>query len=251
MTSHSNLAGKTALVTGASRGIGRAAAVALARHGARTLIHYGSSKAEAEAVVLEIRQSGGAAESVTADLADAHGAHTLARRASAITGDRLDILVLNAGVTKAADIEETTVEDFDRLFAIKVRAPFFLVQQLLPMLAGGGSIIFVSSVVARSYLRRLPAYAATKGALATMVTHLAAALGPRGIRVNAVAPGIIDTDMSSFTKTEEGRAFAVGIQALKRVAGPEDIGPVIAFLASDAAAWITGATVPVDGGSKL
>ena len=124
----SRLTGKKALVTGASRGIGRASALALAREGAQVLVHYGRGKAEAEAVVAEIREAGGRAEAVASELAAPDGAHNLAKRVRAIVGDRLDILVANAGVSKSATIEDTTVEDFDRLFAINVRSPFFLIQ---------------------------------------------------------------------------------------------------------------------------
>jgi NAD(P)-dependent dehydrogenase (short-subunit alcohol dehydrogenase family) len=117
-------------------------------------------------------------------------------------------------------------------------------------MATGSSIVLLSSLAARSALGN-PAYAATKGAVDTLVRHFAFILGPRGIRVNAVAPGIVHTDMSNFTKTDEGRTFALGIQALKRLAQPDDIAGVVAFLASDDARWITGGTVRVDGGSKL
>jgi len=245
------LSGKTALVTGASRGIGRASALALAEAGAQVLVHYGSGVKEAEAVVAEIRKAGGRADAVTADLAAPDGAHQLAKQVRAVVGDRLDILVANAGISKAATIEETTVADFDKLFAVNVRAPFFLVQQLLPILGSGGSVILLSSLAAHAALGTLPAYAATKGAIDTLVKHFAALLGSRGIRVNAVAPGVVDTDMSSFVKTDAGQKAAVNMQALQRIARPDDIGPVIAFLASDEARWITGDTVRVDGGSKL
>jgi len=246
-----NLSGKTALVTGASRGIGRASALAMAKAGAQVLVHYGQGIDKAAAVVEEIRNSGSRADAVGADLSAPDGPHTLAREVRAIVGDRLDILVANAGISKAASIEETTVEDFDRLFAVNVRAPFFLVQQLLPILREGSSVVLLSSLAARAAVGTIYAYAATKGAIDTMVKHFAVALGPRGIRVNAVAPGVVRTDMSSFTKTDAGRDFALGMQTLKRLAEPDDIGGVIAFLASDQARWITGDTVHVDGGSKL
>jgi 3-oxoacyl-[acyl-carrier protein] reductase len=247
----SKLSGKTALVTGASRGIGRATAIALARDGARVLVHYGQGKAEAEAVVAEIRTAGGNADAVAADLAAADGPHKLAAQVRGLVGDRLDVLVANAGVSKAAPIEEITVADFDRLFAVNVRAPFFLVQQLLPLLHDGSSIVLLSSLAARAAVGTLHVYAATKGAVDTLVKHFAAALGPRGIRVNAVAPGVVQTDMSNFTKTDAGRDYTLGMQALKRLAEPDDIGGVVAFLASTDARWITGDTIHVDGGSKL
>jgi NAD(P)-dependent dehydrogenase (short-subunit alcohol dehydrogenase family) len=247
----SALSGKTALVTGASRGIGRASALALAAVGAQVLVHYGRGADEAEAVVTEIRKNGGRADVVAADLSAADGPHKLAKTTREIVGDRLDILVANAGISKSATIEETTVEDFDRLFAVNVRAPFFLVQQLLPILSNGSSVILLSSLAARTVVGAIPAYAATKGAVDTLVKHFASLLGARGIRVNAVAPGVVPTDMSNFTKTDAGRDFAVGMQAFKRLAQPDDIGAVVAFLASDQARWITGDTIHVDGGSKL
>jgi len=245
------LTGKTALVTGASRGIGRASALALAAAGAQVLVHYGRGAKEADDVVAEISEAGGRADAIATDLAAADGASKLARQARGIVGDRLDILVANAGLLKAATIEETTVEDFDKLFAVNVRAPFFLVQQLLPIMSKGSSIVFLSSLAARAVVGTEPAYAATKGAIDTLVRHLASTLGARGIRVNAVAPGVVETDMLNFTKTDLGRDDALGMQALKRLAQPDDIGGVIAFLASDNARWITGDIIHVDGGSKL
>ena len=240
------LSGKTALVTGGSRGIGRATSIALGRAGARILVHYGRGAKEAEAIVKEIREAGGRADAVSADLAAPDGAHKLAKQVRGLVGEGLDILVANAGISRPATIEETTVADFDELFAVNVRAPFFVVQQLLPDLAKGGSIVFVSSLAAHAAVGALSAYAATKGAIDTLVKHFAVALGPRGIRVNAVA-----TDMSEFAKTDEGRDYAMGLQALKRVAQPEDIAGVVVFLASEDARWITGDILRVDGGSKL
>jgi 3-oxoacyl-[acyl-carrier protein] reductase len=247
----STLSGKTALVTGASRGIGRASALGLAKAGAQVLVHYNGGEKDATAVVAEIRKAGGKADKVTADLRASDGPHALAERVRAIVGARLDILVASAGIAKAATIEETTVEDFDALFAVNVRAPYFLVQQLLPVMCKGSSVVLLSSLAAHASVGTLSAYAATKGAIDTLVKHFAAALGERGIRVNAVAPGVVPTDMSGFAKTDAGREFTLGIQALKRMAQPDDIGAAIVFLASDEARWITGDTLRVDGGSKL
>ncbi len=252
------LQNKTALVTGASRGIGRATASALAKAGAQVLVHYGRSTQEAESLVTEIQTKGGHADAVSADLGTPDGASLLAKRVRSVVGDRLDVLVLNAGISKAARIADYTVEDFDSLFDTNVRGPFFLVQQLLPVLGEGSSVVVISSLGARSVVGNaghetpsILAYASTKGALETLVKNWAAILGPRGIRVNAVAPGVIDTDMSNFTKTEAGREVALGMQALKRLGKPEDVADVVAFMASDGARWITGASIPVDGGSKL
>ena len=251
MAIEGNLSGKTALVTGASRGIGRATALALSRIGAQVIVHYGSNEKAAAAVVGEIRNAGGKAEKVAADLRSADGPRFLAEQVRAIIGARLDILVANAGISKAASIEETTVADFDALFAVNVRAPFFLVQQLLPVLSKDSSVILLSSLAAHAVVGNLSAYAATKGAIDTLVKHFAAALGERGIRVNAVAPGVVPTDMSNFTKSQAGRDFTLGIQALKRLATPEEIAAAITFLACDQSQWITGGTLRVDGGSKL
>jgi 3-oxoacyl-[acyl-carrier protein] reductase len=252
------LQNKTALVTGASRGIGRAIALALAEAGAHVLVHYGRSADEARSVVAAIKSKGGRADAVSADLESAEGAESLASQVKAIVGDRLDVAVLNAGVSKAARIGDYTVADFDKLYATNVRGPFFVVQQLLPILGEGSNIIVISSLGARAVVGRpalenpsILAYASTKSAVETLVKNWALILGPRGIRVNAVAPGVIDTELSNFTKTEAGRETALGMQALKRIGRPEDVADVVAFVASDGARWITGASIPVDGGSKL
>ncbi len=245
------LFGKTALVTGGSRGIGRASALALADAGAQVLVHYGSADAEARDVVDRIRQAGGRAQQIRADLRTSDGAHALAARVREIIGCRLDVLVANAGISKAATIEETTVEDFDNLVAVNVRAPFFLVQQLSPIMCKGSSVILLSSLVARSAGAPLAAYAATKGAVEALMLEFAAAFGGKGIRVNAVAPGVIETDLSNFTKTDAGRVRALGLQVFKRIATPDDVASTVVFLASDAARWVSGETLRVDGGSKL
>ncbi|MBB5339576.1 SDR family NAD(P)-dependent oxidoreductase [Tunturiibacter gelidoferens] len=170
------LQNKTALVTGASKGIGRATAAALARAGAHVLVHYGRSTQEAESLVAEIQTKGGRATAISVDLETPEGASLLAKKVRSIVGDRLDVLVLNAGISKAARIADYTVEDFDSLFATNVRGPFFLVQQLLPVLGDGSSIVAVSSAVARTVVGKpdvenpsILAYASTKGAIETLV----------------------------------------------------------------------------------
>ena len=243
-----SLSGKTALVTGASRGIGRASAIALARMGAQVLVHYSTGEGEARAVVAEISKAGGRADTVSADFSAPDGAHKLAKQVRAIVGDRLDVLVANAGISKSATIEETTVEDFDRLFAVNVRAPFFLVQQLLPILGKGSSIVLVSSRAANAAVGTLATYAATKGAIATLVKHFASALGERGVRVNAVAPS--RPTCRASPRPMQGATSRLAFR-LKRLGQPDDVGDVVAFLASNEARWISGDTVRVDGGSKL
>jgi NAD(P)-dependent dehydrogenase (short-subunit alcohol dehydrogenase family) len=221
-------------------------------------VHYGRSAQDAESLVAGILSKGGRANAIRADLGTPKGATLLAKEVRLIVGERLDVLASNAGISKAAIIKDHTVTDFNNLFATNVRGPFFLVQQLLPVLGEGSNIIVISSLGAHAVVGKpgldnpsILAYSATKGALETLVKNWAAILGPRGICVNAVAPGVIDTDMSNFTKTEVGRSVALGMQALKRIGKPEDVADVVAFLASDAARWITGASIPVDGGSKL
>jgi NAD(P)-dependent dehydrogenase (short-subunit alcohol dehydrogenase family) len=148
------LTDKTALVTGASRGMGRATALALAAAGARVIVHYGRNADEAKAVVDQIRAAGGRGDAIAADLGAPAGAHALAAQVRDLIGDRLDILVSNAGISKAAPLEDMTVEGFDELFAVNVRAPYFLVQQLLPILGDGANIVFLSSLGARTAVAR-------------------------------------------------------------------------------------------------
>ncbi|MGO7165640.1 SDR family NAD(P)-dependent oxidoreductase [Rhizobium leguminosarum] len=190
----------------------------------------------------EIRSKGGEAEKFKADLSQPNGPHEPAEQVKKATS-KLDILVANAGVSTAATIEDTKVEDFDRQFAVNVHAPFFLVQQLLPILSDASSVVLVSSLAARAAVGTLSAYASTKGAIDTLVKHFASALGERGIRVNAIAPGVVATDMSSFAKTDAGKDFTLSIQAIKRLAQPADIAGAVAFLASDDAQWVTGDTL--------
>ncbi len=254
-----SLNGKLALITGASRGIGKATALALAADGAHVLLHFGKSKDAAQGLKQQIVAAGGSADLLEASLETLDGVEQLVSQVQRLAQDGLDIVVLNAGISKAGSMESHTLQDFDNLFATNVRAPFFLMQKLISSLKKGSSVIVTTSLVARyaagesgaSGSPSLPAYAATKGALETLVRHWAAQLGVRGIRVNAVSPGVIATDMSNFTKTEGGRSLALSMQAIKRIGQADDVADVIAFMASDKSRWITGASIPVDGGSKL
>jgi len=247
-----DLTDKIALVTGASRGIGRASAARLAEAGARVIVHYSASKTAADELVAEIRAKGGQADAVGADLSAADGAHTLAEAVKGLGISKLDVLVNNAGVAELAPFEAQGIESFDRQFAINVRAPYFLTQELLPLLGEGSSVIFLSSVVARVAFEGISAYSATKGAVEVIVRGLAKELGGRGIRVNAVAPGAIDTDMAQeFLGTEESREYIKSVQALKRIGQPGDIADAVLFFASDASRWVDGRSLEVSGGSNL
>ena len=207
------LKGKTALVTGASRGIGRATALALARQGANLVVHFNNAVASARELVTAIRAGEGTPRQSGLTFRLMLEPPTLASDVAALSKRTLDILVANAGITRAGSLADHTEADFDRLFATNVKSVFYLITELLPTLTPSASVIVLSSIGAHSdtcdpgqaNVPTLPVYASTKGALDTMVKHLASMLGPRGIRVNAVAPGIIATDMSSFTKSDFGR----------------------------------------------
>ncbi|MEV0649546.1 SDR family oxidoreductase [Phytomonospora sp. NPDC050363] len=248
----SKLAGKTALVTGASRGIGRAIAIRLAADGALVAVHYGTNAAAADETVAAIRAEGGRAFPVAAEFGVEGDVETLARGLEAGLGDSgLDILVNNAAVSGASGLDEATPEHFDKLFAVNVKAPFFLIQRLLPGMRDGGRIINISSAVTRIVLPET-VYAMTKGALDTLGRNLANsyATGGRGITVNTVAPGPIDTGHPMFQIPEivEGTAKAT---ALDRMGTPEDIAAAVSMLASEEAGWITGNLVDATGGMFL
>lgn len=245
--------GKTALVTGASRGIGAATAKALAADGYHVLVHYGASRDKAEQVAADIRAAGGSAEIVGGDLADSETPQALAKEVAALCGDKLDALVLNAGIMPGdSSFANCTPDTFDQIFAVNLRAPFFLIQHLSPVLADGASVVMLSSITARRAIGAVAAYGAMKAALESFVCRAAAEFGPRWIRVNAVAPATTESEtVAPWTQSEAGRNATLGVQALKRINQPEDVADVIAFLCSDKARIVTGAVIPADGGTLL
>ncbi|WP_029416958.1 SDR family oxidoreductase [Brevundimonas bacteroides] len=249
------ISNKVALVTGASRGIGRAIAERLAADGATVAVHYGNSADAAREVVSGIEAKGGKAFAVQGDVRKVDGISALFAAVDAELAGRglsgLDILVNNAGLASYDGFAETSEATFDDLFDTNVKGLFFVAQHALPRLKENGRIINLSSIVARTYFAGIPAYSATKGAVNTLTKHWAAELGARGITVNAVAPGAIETDMSAWLKSEEGAQNAFAIQALKRVGQPTDIASVVAFLAGPDGAWVSGEIIEAAGGSKL
>ncbi|WP_028776682.1 SDR family oxidoreductase [Shimazuella kribbensis] len=251
------LEGKVALVTGAGRGIGRGIALRLGQDGALVAVHYGNNKTTADEVVEQIKANGGQAFAVQADLRNIAGVHQLvetftAKLESQTGSSHFDILVNNAGIGTAQKLEETTEQEFDQLFAVNVKAPFFLVQQLLSNLRDGGRIVNVSSGVTRIAMPDIISYNMTKGALNIFNLNLAQLLGPRNITVNAVLPGIIDTDVNAaWLHTPEGQAMAKNMSTLGRVGETADVADIVSFLASDDARWITGDTIDATGGSHL
>lgn len=250
------LAGKTALVTGASRGIGRASALRLAKDGAFVIVHYGAAEAEAHAVVDQIKAAGGKATALQADLADpaqvARLASATRRTLAEQTGaERLDILVNNAGIAPFVPFAQTDDATLERILAVNVKAPYRLTALLADAIPDGGRAIFLTTAVTKTAFPGIAAYAATKGAIDTLIVQLAAELGPKGVRVTGVAPGAIETDMSAWLQSPEGKAQAHGIQALQRIGKPEDIANVVAFLAGPDGDWLTGTIVTASGGTKL
>jgi 3-oxoacyl-[acyl-carrier protein] reductase len=253
----SHLKGQVALVTGGSRGIGRGIALRLAKEGALVAVHYGSRFAAAEEVVNTIEANGGQAFAVGANLNKLAGVEKLLQSldeelSQRTSSNQFDILINNAGIGASNAFEETTEDAFDELFAVNVKAPFFLVQQSLSRLRDQGRIINISSGVTRIAYPQMMAYTLTKGAINTFTLHLAKLLGPRGITVNAVLPGIVDTDTNaSWLHTPEGQQFAIESAALGRVGEPADIADVVAFLATADGRWVTAQLLDATGGSHL
>lgn len=242
------LQGKVALVTGSSRGIGAAIAQRLASDGAEVIVHYGAGRDEAEQVVAQIVNQGGRASMVQADLAAQDGAEQLAAK----LGDRsINILVNNAGVAPFVSMEETDAATFDRLATINMRSLFFVTQQVLKHMPDGGRIINISSAVTRVYFAGIPAYAATKGFVDTLTLQLAGALGTRNITVNAVAPGVIDTRLTTWIHQPGGEDTIKQVQTLPGIGQPERIAGVVSFLAGPDGGWTTGQVIDASGGTKI
>jgi NAD(P)-dependent dehydrogenase (short-subunit alcohol dehydrogenase family) len=248
-----DLTGRTALVTGASRGIGQAIAVRLAAKGATVIAHFGTDKEGATATIDEIERIGGSGVAVGAELGVDDDVEILfAGVEESLAGRPLDILVNNAAAAPAGPIGATTRTEFDHLFAVNVRAPYFIIQRAMPLIRDGGRIVTISSVATRMANPTQTSFAMTKGAVEKMSMTLANELGVRGITVNAVAPGATRTATNgSFFEAPGLADFITGMTALNRLGGPDDVADVVAFLASDAARWITGQVIDASGGLFL
>ncbi|MFF5437372.1 SDR family oxidoreductase [Streptomyces achromogenes] len=245
------LTGKTALVTGASRGIGRGIAERLGRDGARVAVHYGTNAEAAKETVAAIEAAGGSAFAIGVELGTPGDAERLWAEFDR-HADGVDILVNNAGIGAARPFEEIEKEEYDRLFAVNAKAPFFVTRLGVDRLRDGGRVVNISSGLARTAaMPHLVAYSMTKAALDVLTRDLSKTLGPRGITVNSVAPGIIDTDNTAefLHSTEDGQAQAAALSALGRVGTSADVADVVAFLASDDGRWVTGHWLDATGGS--
>jgi 3-oxoacyl-[acyl-carrier protein] reductase len=245
----SKLKGKVALVTGASKGIGASVAKGLAAAGASVVVNYASSRAGAEKVVAEITTAGGKAVAVGGNIAKpAEIIKLLAETKKAFGG--LDILVNNAGVYKFEPLEAVTAEEFHRQFDTNVLGPILASQEAAKLMPRGGSIINISSVASVKAMPGSVVYAATKSALDTVTRVLAVELGPRGIRVNTLAPGGVETEGTHTAGIIGGdmEKYMVSQTPLGRIGQPDDIARAVVFLASDDAAWITGDRITASGG---
>ncbi|MED5016525.1 SDR family oxidoreductase [Paenibacillus chibensis] len=251
------LKGKVALVTGASRGIGRAIAKRLAQEGALVAVHYGMNRTAAEEVVQDIELNGGSAFTIGAKLGSLESIQTLYKTLDETlkvrTGDsRFDILVNNAGIGLTTLIEDTTEEEYDEVMKINVKMPFFLIQQALPRLRDEGRIINLSSAVTRISLPIIPAYSMTKGAINTLTLTLSSQLGSRGITINAIQPGFVATDMNaSMLQDPAAYQYGADFSVFRRWGQPEDVADIAAFLASSDSRWVTGQLIDASGGSHL
>ncbi|HEX4727396.1 MAG TPA: SDR family oxidoreductase [Jatrophihabitans sp.] len=249
------LKGKTALVTGSSRGIGRATAIRLGREGALVAVHYANNADAAKQTLVSIEAEGGQAFLVQAELGVPGDVDTLYDRLVEGLRERtgtaeLNILVNNAGVMGGVSPDELTPDQFDRLIAINAKAPLFLTRRVLAIMPDGGRIINIGTGLLRYANPDETAYSMSKGALDQLSLHFARLLGPRNITINTVAPGVTNNGSPIF-ENEQAREFMANMNAFKRIAEPADVGDVVAFLASDDARWITGSFIDASGGTLL
>jgi 3-oxoacyl-[acyl-carrier protein] reductase len=245
------LHGKIALVTGASRGIGAAIAQRLAADGAELVLHYGSGRAEAEALAAALRDAGAKAHLLQADLAAPDGGQQLVAALAALQLPRVDILVNNAGIALYANLAGTSAEAFDKLVNVNMRSLFFATQGVVPLMPDGGRIINVGTAATRIAFPGITAYSASKGFVDALTLQLAAELAPRNITVNVVAPGAIETRMSAWIREPGGTDMLAQVQALPGVGQPAHVAGVVAFLAGPDGSWTTGQVVDASGGTKL
>jgi 3-oxoacyl-[acyl-carrier protein] reductase len=245
------LAGKVAVVTGASKGIGAAIAEKLAEDGARVIVNYAKSDAEAKAVVSRIKAKGGEAQAVRADVSNPAEARKLLDGAVREFG-HVDVLVNNAGVYEFRPLPEVDEEHFNRLFDLNVKGLLFATQAAVNAFGDrGGSVINISSVASLSAPPNGSVYSATKAAVDAVTRSLAAELGPRKILVNSVLPGPVETEgFTAMPVADQVRSQFVPQTPLGRIGQPRDIANVVSFLASDDAGWITGQAIPVSGGLR-
>lgn len=253
------MANKVALITGSSRGIGRAVSLALAREGAALIgVHYSANADAANTTVRDIEALGVKAVAVKADLREGKNAadslwSQFSEAARTETGSSaLDILVNNAGIAFALPLKQTSEAAFDEVMTINYKAPFFLIQAVAEHIRDNGRIINVSTGFTRIAAPTHPAYAASKGALETLTLALAPEFATRGITINAVLPGVTETDMNAeWLASPDARAGAEALSVFSRVGKPEDVADVIAFLASNDARWTTGQMIDATGGARI